>query len=1293
MDSDRQYGPNALHEILTTLVIYLRGITTRAQTVSTSRAKSLPERPSEGHLQPLFPDSEAFASRLLTLLSETRTLSGDSDTIRTPHHTITLHNALADVCHHTIFQACESDDEFWGVIRSRKGDIIEAHKWLLLDKDPALSALIATRISSLCRFSDPLFDFPNFFWQTLAACLGDALSRSSPQSNFFIIAHDVLELDRTTKDDAEASRRLVAHLFSELDHYRHRESPTLLIPDYSMEGLLRLLISAVQSSMNLHGELTINHDLSNHLQKLLFTSLDSDHGGPLVAESTRRIAYELVKVAYTARSYIDLLNSVNGAVASAPRCAGDQFPGLLEWARPAHQGAGLSNLGMTCYMNSLLQQLFANLQFRKFIVDQPIENFPRQEVLANLQQLFTRMQQSTIPTTRTDHLASVLGVQVGSQEDVHTFYTTLLSRLEECMPTAQQKFALMKFFTGKSVTQIRGECGHVSARSEAFTELSITVRNKANLQESLDEFVQGEPLEGANKYKCMTCMEDGKGKLVNAMRRTCLEDIPDSLTFCMKRFSFDNFLDGENKVNDRFDFPPEIDMSRYKRDHLESPGAAHESDIFELVGVIVHQGSLSFGHYWSYVRVPEPPDSAAYTWLYIEDEKAFVCANGLNDVLQQCSGGLYWQDGSERPDSAYVLFYQRKRYAAEALSFNVIPESAEKEARILPRVKLPTILATDVNRDNTYRAKVASLFSHDFSSFIFWVLDGFSDAIITFEDAVSADSSDTDIDTSSVYNDLEAKVAHLIVGFATRIFLVHPEAVSRLSELKLRVAVLLKARPTIAAHVLGLFAGDDFQFLFDSIIKTRVSAAGAAVMEIIFQCLKCVREHEREEIYQQIVHSFFRKYSEMLGYMQTRWNCWKYCFVFASNFAKLGPFETEIVLETQCLMRVLELLHLPWNGSLRKYHQTLCNAIRAREADCAPLFDFLYDLLSGHVDISVDIDTIDSAGGDRLPSDTGWCLTNYEVKMLFKTSSLPKICPQKLWTLLLSGKFSTTPSNWQDYAPGKLLALLSNTTNEYLRNLVVQNLHNHVDGEEEHIQSLLHLFLHFCLARPEEECRPLLFTLGKTLHLWHGENMTCLKFFSHAVALRPIAVLANIQCWVTGVPHTRAFLCAKTARVRIATAEWLRDHLFKPHPVSEEPSVDAVRIRTTRGLVKHCDALLRSAYAREAERKPYEAMISTTANAKEYLLRLQESVKTIDAVSREVQLEADEARTTLTILKDLEVFVDDWMKDDGVSGSALPTRVKGFTGTDLEGEEEDEESEDDDATAALEEDDDEDLYS
>jgi ubiquitin carboxyl-terminal hydrolase 9/24 len=91
-------------------------------------------------------------------------------------------------------------------------------------------------------------------------------------------------------------------------------------------------------------------------------------------------------------------------------------------------------------------------------------------------------------------------------------------------------------FQGKfSDQKICQDCPHRYEREEAFIALNLTVKN-ATLQDSLDQFVKGELLEGDNAYFCEKCGE-------KVSWNTCMEE---SLFFFLiiiiKRFSVRNSI-------------------------------------------------------------------------------------------------------------------------------------------------------------------------------------------------------------------------------------------------------------------------------------------------------------------------------------------------------------------------------------------------------------------------------------------------------------------------------------------------------------------------------------------------------------------------------------------------------------------------------------------------------------------------------------------------------------------------------------------------------------------------------
>ncbi len=51
------------------------------------------------------------------------------------------------------------------------------------------------------------------------------------------------------------------------------------------------------------------------------------------------------------------------------------------------------------------------------------------------------------------------------------------------------------------------------SREESFTTLNVDIRNHQNLLESLEQYVKGDLLEGANAYHCEKCNKKVRTKL------------------------------------------------------------------------------------------------------------------------------------------------------------------------------------------------------------------------------------------------------------------------------------------------------------------------------------------------------------------------------------------------------------------------------------------------------------------------------------------------------------------------------------------------------------------------------------------------------------------------------------------------------------------------------------------------------------------------------------------------------------------------------------------------------------
>jgi ubiquitin carboxyl-terminal hydrolase 34 len=329
---------------------------------------------------------------------------------------------------------------------------------------------------------------------------------------------------------------------------------------------------------------------------------------------------------------------------------------------------GLKNLSNTCYFNSLFTQLFMNVEFRRFMFSAIIRHDGySQQLLLQTQKLFAGMQQSIRRfMDPSDCVAAIKNYEDGqidihNQMDVDEFYNLLFDRWEGQLNGAEAKRRFRSFYGGQLVQQVASkECDHISERLEPFSAIQCDIKGKASLEESLQAYVDGEIMEGDNKYKCSTC-----DRHVDAVKRACLKDIPDHLIFHLKRFDFNLRTLQRSKINDHFAFPSKLDMRPYTIDALTNPSPpmdeAEAEDIFELVGVLVHSGTAESGHYYSYVR-ERPTASEGQRWVEFNDD--VVSEWDPSQMRDACFGGADYraaENGAiyDKTYSAYMLFYQR----------------------------------------------------------------------------------------------------------------------------------------------------------------------------------------------------------------------------------------------------------------------------------------------------------------------------------------------------------------------------------------------------------------------------------------------------------------------------------------------------------------------------------------------------------------------------------------------------------------------------------------------------------
>ncbi|XP_059653831.1 ubiquitin carboxyl-terminal hydrolase 26 [Cornus florida] len=274
--------------------------------------------------------------------------------------------------------------------------------------------------------------------------------------------------------------------------------------------------------------------------------------------------------------------------------------------------AGLTNLGATCYANSILQCLYMNKSFREGVFSVEPEVLKEQPVLHQLARLFAQLHSSKMAFVDSAPFIKTLELDNGIQQDSHEFLTLLFSLLERCLScskVSKAKTIIQDLFCGKvSHVTTCSRCGkdsEASSKTEDFYGLELNIKGLKSLDDSLDDYLSVEELQGDNQYYCESC-----DIRVDATRSIKLRSLPAVLNFQLKRCVFVPKSTTKKKITSPFCFPGKLDMRHRLSEHSES------DVIYDLSAVLIHKGTaVNSGHYIAHIK-----DENTDQWWKFDDE-------------------------------------------------------------------------------------------------------------------------------------------------------------------------------------------------------------------------------------------------------------------------------------------------------------------------------------------------------------------------------------------------------------------------------------------------------------------------------------------------------------------------------------------------------------------------------------------------------------------------------------------------------------------------------------------------
>jgi ubiquitin C-terminal hydrolase len=198
------------------------------------------------------------------------------------------------------------------------------------------------------------------------------------------------------------------------------------------------------------------------------------------------------------------------------------------------------------------------------------------------------------------------------------------SRLSRRRGPTKPPSVIGDFFYGSLLTTLQCPvCRHCEPGYDPFVCLSLSLPSSnasVALIDCLHRFLCTETLSPTEMWLCPACAER-----VCATKRTVIRQAPKVLILHLKRFTTSNGT--QTKITRTVDYPMELDVSAF---------SATPVDRYKLVGVIMHSGTIAFGHYTAAAL-----DPATDNWYMFND--SYVTGTSEQFV---------------RSSRAYVLIYQ-----------------------------------------------------------------------------------------------------------------------------------------------------------------------------------------------------------------------------------------------------------------------------------------------------------------------------------------------------------------------------------------------------------------------------------------------------------------------------------------------------------------------------------------------------------------------------------------------------------------------------------------------------------
>ena len=164
-------------------------------------------------------------------------------------------------------------------------------------------------------------------------------------------------------------------------------------------------------------------------------------------------------------------------------------------------------MGNTCYLSSIIQVLYHIHDFRNYILN---INIPKSNsnILYSLKNIFDDLSINNnlsyiIPEYFINNYDNEI-IDVDIQKDAGEFLLDLLDKLENRLSIYESKILIKFFFNVVINTKIKfiDKCSHMDNKNDNFFKIELSIQNKKNIYESLNEDIEDELMQGDETIFC-----------------------------------------------------------------------------------------------------------------------------------------------------------------------------------------------------------------------------------------------------------------------------------------------------------------------------------------------------------------------------------------------------------------------------------------------------------------------------------------------------------------------------------------------------------------------------------------------------------------------------------------------------------------------------------------------------------------------------------------------------------------------------------------------------------------------